>query len=238
MPFLDIKLMNVEIFFTTKTLSSTMKKETRLILALDETNRGKVLKIAENVCDIVDVIKVNHPVVLGCGIGIVDELSKLSDVICDFKIADIPNTNTLIVKEAVKHNASGVIVHGFMGRDSVKACVDAAEGRDVFVVAEMSHPGSVEFMQPLTDKLVQLAVDVGASGVIAPATRPKRIKHIRDIVGDLLILSPGVGAQGGKASDAISAGADYVIVGRSIYKSDNPRKSAIEIVNEIKECLI
>ena len=211
-----------------------MKKETRLILALDETNREKALKIAKDVYDVVDAIKVNYPVVLSCGIDIVDELSKFSDVICDFKVADIPNTNRIIVKEAFKHNASGVIVHGFMGKDSVKICVDTAEGRDVFVVTEMSHPGAVEFLQPLTDKLAKLAVDAGATGVIAPGTRPERIKHIRGIVGDLLILSPGVGAQGGKASDAIMAGADYVIVGRSIYQSDNPRKTAIEIVNEIK----
>ena len=211
-----------------------MKKETHLILALDETDREKALKIAKEVYDVVDAIKVNYPLVLSTGIGIVEELSKLSDVICDFKIADIPNTNMLIVKEVLKHNASGIIVHGFMGSDSVKACVDAAEGRDVFVVTEMSHPGAVEFMQPLTEKLAKLAVDAGAAGVIAPGTRPERIKHIRNIVGDLLILSPGVGAQGGKASDAVSAGADYVIVGRSIYKSDNPRKTAVEIVNEIR----
>ncbi|MCG2826984.1 MAG: orotidine-5'-phosphate decarboxylase [Thermoplasmatales archaeon] len=211
-----------------------MKKETRLILALDETEKEKALNVAKEVYDVVDAIKVNYPVVLSCGITVVEELSKLSDVICDFKVADVPNTNTLIVKNAVKKGASGVIVHGFMGKDSVKACIDAAEGRDIFVVTEMSHPGAVEFMQPLTDKLAQLAVDVGATGVIAPGTRPERIKHIRDIVGDLLILSPGVGVQGGRASDAVMAGADYVIVGRSIYQSDNPRKTAIEIVNEIK----
>ncbi|MBA3044158.1 orotidine-5'-phosphate decarboxylase, partial [archaeon] len=131
-----------------------MKKETRLILALDETEKEKALNVAKEVYDVVDAIKVNYPVVLSCGIGIVDELSKLSDVICDFKVADIPNTNRLIVKEVFRHNASGVIVHGFMGKDSVKACVDVAEGKDVFVVTEMSHPGAVEFMQPLTDKLV------------------------------------------------------------------------------------
>jgi len=211
-----------------------MKKETRLILALDEPEKEKALNVAEEVYDVVDAVKVNYPLVLSAGISIVEELAELSDVICDFKIADIPNTNMLIVKEVLKHNASGVIVHGFMGKDSVKACVDTAEGRDVFVVTEMSHPGAVEFMQPLTDKLAKLAVNAGAAGVIAPGTRPERIKHIRNIVGDLLILTPGVGAQGGKACDAISAGADYVIVGRSIYKSDNPRKTAVEIVNEIR----
>ena len=48
-----------------------------------------------------------------------------------------------------------------------------------------------------------------------------RGRYVRDLeiafIGDRKILSPGVGAQGGSASSAIQAGADYVIVGRAIY---------------------
>jgi len=59
---------------------------------------------------------------------------------------------------------------------------------------------------------------------------------MRDVkmADNLLILTPGVGAQGGTAGDAINAGADYVIVGRSIYKSDDPRKAAQDLANQIK----
>jgi len=46
-----------------------------------------------------------------------------------------------------------------------------------------------------------------------------------------------VGAQGGSASSAISAGADYVIVGRSIYKSNDPAASAKAICEEIRTVL-
>ena len=101
----------------------------------------------------------------------------------------------------------------------------------------MSHPGGVEFTQPNAEKLAQLAVKAGASGVIAPATRPERIKAIRQIIGQLRILSPGVGAQGGKASDAIASGADYVIVGRSIYGSPHPRAEAEKVVEEIRSLM-
>ena len=66
---------------------------------------------------------------------------------------------------------------------------------------------------------------------------PERIAAIRKIIGDREILSPGVGAQGGSAADAIKAGADYVIVGRAIYKSDNPRQVAEDIAREIKSVL-
>jgi orotidine-5'-phosphate decarboxylase len=210
-----------------------MNRDTRLVLALDVTERSQAIFIAEEVSEFVDAIKVNYPLALSCGMDIVTDLAKRRDVICDFKVADIPNTNRLIVKQVFKHGATGVIVQGFVGEDSVKACVDAAKG-DVFVVTEMSHPGGQIYTAPIADQLAKLAVDAGASGIIAPATRPERVKELRGIVGDLIILSPGVGAQGGSPAATIEAGADYCIVGRSIYNSPNPSDSARKIVEEIR----
>ncbi|MFZ3148944.1 MAG: orotidine 5'-phosphate decarboxylase / HUMPS family protein, partial [Methanothrix sp.] len=74
-----------------------------------------------------------------------------------------------------------------------------------------------------------LAVEVGAAGVVAPATRPDRIKLIRSIIGERIIISPGVGAQGGSARAALQAGADYLIVGRSVYEAEDPVASAKQI---------
>jgi orotidine-5'-phosphate decarboxylase len=54
------------------------------------------------------------------------------------------------------------------------------------------------------------------------------------LVGNLNILSPGVGAQGGSASAAIKAGADYIIVGRSIYNAENPEAAALKIAGDIR----
>lgn len=99
----------------------------------------------------------------------------------------------------------------------------------------MSHPGGAEFLQSAAEAIAKMAVEAGAFGLVAPATRPERVKEIRKIIGDrLTIISPGVGAQGGKASDVISAGADWVIVGRSIYKAESPKEAACEIAEEIQ----
>lgn len=211
-----------------------MLRSTRLILALDETDPGKALAIAETVEDEVDAIKINWPLVLTAGPESITKLSRIAPVICDFKVADIPNTNRLIAEEAFRRGASGIIVQGFVGHDAARAVVEAAQGREVFIVTEMSHPGGKEFTAPLADQLARLAVEVGASGVIAPATRPERIAHVRSIVGKLLILSPGVGAQGGSAADAVRHGADYVIVGRSIYGDPDPKAAAGKVVKAIK----
>jgi len=213
-----------------------MKLDSHLILALDVVEEKRALKIVGEVKELVDAIKVNWPIILGAGPAIITKLSKDVDVLCDFKIADIPNTNRLIVQEAFRRGASGVIVHGFPGEDSVKACVDAAKG-DVFVVTEMSHPGAERFNAPIAEEIARMAVKVGATGIIAPATRPERIRRMREIVGSLRIATPGVGAQGGSAADAIRAGADYVIVGRAIYEAKEPRKAAEKAINQIREAL-
>lgn len=212
-----------------------MKQESRLILALDVIDEDKALEVSKSVARVVDAIKVGYPLVLSCGMDMITKIAELSEVICDFKVADIPNTNRLIVERVIEKGASGVITHGFVGRDSIEACVKAANGKDVYVVVEMSHKGGAEFFQPLTEKLAKLAVEGSATGVIAPATRPERIEYIRGLVGELKILTPGVGAQGGSAAKAIEAGADYVIVGRSIYQAENPRDVAEQIAAEISD---
>ncbi len=212
----------------------TLTPNTRLIVAMDMLDREKALKVASDLKGMVDAYKVNYPLVLSCGMGIVTELAEFGPVICDFKIADIDNTNRLIVEQVVKAGASGVIIHAFVGMDSMEACIKAADGIDVFVVAEMSHPGAKWFIIPVADVLARRAFDVGATGIIAPATRPERISQLRRIVEDLLILSPGVGAQGGSAKATIEAGADFIIVGRSIYQADDPKAAAQEILKSLE----
>jgi len=213
-----------------------MTPKSRIILALDVTQRARAVDIVEKSHEYLDAVKINWPLVLGAGPRIITEISGLSPVICDFKIADIPNTNRLIVEQAMNLGASAVIAHGFTGTDSLKACVDASDGK-VFVVTEMSHPGGREFTQPNAEKIAAMAKEQGAMGIVAPATRPERIARMREIVGDLKIISPGVGAQGGKASGALRFGADFVIVGRAIYEAPDPREAAETISKEIAEFL-
>lgn len=211
-----------------------MQKKNRMILALDVTSHDDAMRVADAVRDYVDAIKINWPLVLAAGPDIIRDISAKKDVICDMKIADIPNINRLIVEQAMKRGASAVICHGFTGEDSVKACIDAAKGQ-VFVVTEMSHPGGKQFTAPVADKIAAIAKSAGARGIVAPATRPERITELRKIIGDMEIISPGVGAQGGRASDAIRAGADYIIVGRAIYEAKNPADAAKKLAAEARE---
>jgi len=214
-----------------------MKRDTRIILAIDETDRLKALKVVNEVSGSIDAVKINWPLILSAGPEMITELSEIADVICDLKVADIPNTVRHIVEGAVMRGASAVIVHAFTGWDSMKAAVDASGDAEIYAVTEMSHPGGLTFTAKHAEEMAAIGMECGVDGFIAPATRPDRIAAIRNIIGKKKILSPGVGAQGGSAASAISAGADYVIVGRAIYDSPEPRKVADGIGKEIRSAL-
>ena len=210
----------------------------RLILALDVKDKEKAIKIAEDTAEFVHSIKVNYPIVLSCGLGVIEELSKIRPVIADFKVADVPHIAAEVAKLAFDSGASAVIAHGFVGSDSIRAILaEAGSENEVYVVTELSSEGGREFLMEHAIEIASMAKKLGCHGIIAPATRPDRIKELKRAAEGLKVISPGVGAQGGKASDAIRAGADYVIVGRSIYAAENPRKAAERIYKEIEVVL-
>jgi uridine monophosphate synthetase len=181
----------------------------------------------------VAAIKLNYPLVLATGVEIAHRIKqKVPDVplIADFKVADIDNTNTWIARHAFSAGFDAIIVHAFVGQDAIQAVLDEAQnygGRGVILVVDMSHPGALQFINPQAHKLAKLAVELDVTGVIAPGTRPDHVSQIRRWIGPKpLILTPGVGAQGGKPGSAIAAGADYEIIGRSIYQAKSPAEAA------------
>src|SRR3989442_3983799 len=201
--------------FRGRALPRAMRRASRLILALDVKAAGTALRLAKECRDVADAVKVGWPLTLSAGPQMISRLAAEADVICDFKIADIPPISATITAAAFALGAKGVICHGVAGGDSVPACVEAGRG-DVFVVTEMSHPGGQQFTAPVAEDLAKIAVRAGASGIVAPATRPDRVKRLRAIVGDLVILSPGAGAQGGSPVEAIAAGAGHLVACRAI----------------------
>lgn len=202
---------------------------TSLILALDVTTKENALAIASRCAQHIDAIKIGYPLVLAAGISIADDLGDLDlPLIADFKVADIPNTSRLIAEEVFTSGYDALICQGFTGRDSVAACVDVAReyGGDCFVVTEMSHPGATEFFHGgIAEKIAVLAKECDADGIIAPATRPERVASLKELIGDLRIYSPGVGAQGGDLL-TIAGIVDGVIIGRAIYEAEDPEKAA------------
>ena len=200
-------------------------KNPGIVLALDEDNEEIIKVKVKKILRYIEAIKVGYPLVLSMGMKVIKKLSSYKPVIADFKIADVPHIASKLAEAAFEWGASAVISHGFTGSDSVKAVLEVASKYDgeVYVVTELSSPGGREFMAGVSEEIAEMAKKIGCHGIIAPATRPERIKRFREIVGNLKIFSPGVGVQGGNARETIEAGADFLIVGRSIYEGDVER---------------
>ncbi len=215
---------------------------TRVIHALDVEDLDKALTIANAIEPYVDSIKLSYPLILAEGpqaIGAIKEAVKVPILTC-FKVADIPEISHRIMKATLDAGADGVTLHGFVGRDTVRECIKVANeyNAQTLVIAEMSHPGAEEFMQPVGEKIAEMAKNLGATGIVAPATRPQRVKRYREIIGrERIIAAPGVGSQGGHVGDAILMGADYEIIGRSIYQAKDPAETAKQIQHQLRSRL-
>ncbi|MBX7077006.1 MAG: orotidine-5'-phosphate decarboxylase [Methanobacteriaceae archaeon] len=215
-----------------------MKIKNNLILAMDLMDLKEAEKVCESIGSQIDTIKIGYPLTLAEGTKTIQIFKDNFNyqVICDYKVADIPATNSKIAEQTFKAGADGIICHGFVGPDSVKACKEKAEEyeKDVFLLTEMSHPGAKKFLQKDADEIAKMGVEMGITNYVAPATRINRLKDIREIVGkDAFIISPGVGKQGGEAKKTLEY-ASAIIVGRSIYESEDPKIATENMINSTK----
>jgi orotidine-5'-phosphate decarboxylase len=137
-------------------------------------------------------------------------------VILDAKRGDIGSTAEQYAREAFeRYRADAVTVNPYMGFDSIQPYLQH-EGKGVIVLCRTSNPGGsdLQFLdtggRPLYQVVAQLAADKwNASGQLAlvvGATFPKEIEVVRGIVGDMPLLIPGIGAQGGDVEATVNAG--------------------------------
>ena len=155
--------------------------------------------------------------------------------IADIKLNDIGNTNRVTTETLWNLGFDAAIVNPIMGLESLGHLIKSAHKskKGIITLCHMSAPQaklSYEMhvrINNKSQKLYQLfldwAISQKADGVIVGATYPEIIKFCKNrIKNKLYIFSPGVGTQGGTPSQVISAGSDFLIVGRSILNSDNP----------------
>jgi len=229
------------------------RNKSPIVLALDLTREDKedlfkhTVKLIGSVSRSVCAMKFNHQIILPLGLhdrvtALVEKVHKHDiPVIMDAKINDIGHTNEFIASQYFSAGFDAVIANPFAGfKDGLEPVfrIAKAQQRGVLLLVHMSHSGANEgYGQTVLDEkgekraqfevFAQRAVQWGADGAIVGATFPETITRVHAILGDdIPIFSPGVGVQGGSLSRALAAGAKYAIVGRSIYESDNPAKSA------------
>lgn len=167
-------------------------------------------------------------------------------IILDAKRADIGNTNEAYAKNIFDNwGFDAVTVHPYLGKEALEPFLKRTD-KGIIVLVRTSNPGAGEFQdllvsgKPLYQVVAQHVKNWGNNiAVVVGATYPEELKKVRKIVGDMPILIPGIGAQGGDLEAAIKNGLNskkqgiIISVSRSIINSDNPRQATLKLHEEI-----
>lgn len=137
-------------------------------------------------------------------------------VILDAKRGDIGSTAEHYAREAFeRYGADAVTLSPYMGLDSIEPFLEYAD-RGVFLLCRTSNPGGNDLQMldvggvHLYEHVARLAASQwntnGQLGLVVGATYPNELARVRALAGELPLLVPGIGAQGGDVQAAVQAG--------------------------------
>jgi orotidine-5'-phosphate decarboxylase len=244
------------------TLSFDAHPRSSLIVALDFDSLSSAVKFAKQLSDLVGMFKIGSQLFTAAGPAAVKEISALGPgIFLDLKFHDIPNTVAgTVLSAAAMSGVQLMNVHALGGRAMLEAAVQAISagvpmGADrprllaVTILTSMDQKSMRETGiggPPKTRvvKLARLAKEIGVDGVVASV---QEARAIRKACGrEFIIVTPGVrpkdrAAEGTRddhartatPTEAIKAGADYLVVGRPVLTASDPRAAVQAIVDEI-----
>ena len=232
-------------------LSQISKSNGKVILANDYDSSVKNLqnKTIQNIKKLNPYlcgVKLNFHLLLPLSAKEIIKINKTAhdyglQTIADIKLNDIGNTNRVTTEHLWNLGFDAVIANPIMGLDSLKNLVKSShkEQKGVITLCHMSAPEAklsydMEINMGKKQQLYQLflnwALTAKVDGIVVGATFPKIIQYCSKQAGkNLSIFSPGVGTQGGNASEVISSGTNYLIVGRTILNAKNSVAVAKEL---------
>lgn len=216
-------------------------------------------KIIDQTHDLVCVYKPNPAFYEARGVEGLEELKMTCDyilekyseipIIIDAKRGDIGNTNKGYAEFVFDYlKADAITVMPYMGIESLES-IFAYTDRGIILGVHSSNPGAKEFQElevhgkPLyhivAEELVKRHGDNPNTMIFMGATYPEEIASIRKIIGDMTMLVPGVGAQGGSVKTFVTAGKNSKGAGlminssRGIIFAPSPREAAQKLRDEI-----
>ncbi len=227
--------------------------EKRVIVALDYPNPSLALEFVERLSPSLCRLKIGKELFTLAGPQFVRQIvDKGFDVFLDLKFHDIPNTVAAACKAAADLGVWMINVHASGGSkmmDAARLAINSS-GTDTKLIAvtvltsmgdeDLLGVGVTDGAQTQVLRLAQLSSDSGMDGVVCSAQEATIIKE--NVGSSFLTVTPGIRLSGGDAGDqkrimtpvaAIQNGADYLVIGRSITKSEDPNATLRNIIAEI-----
>ncbi len=226
-----------------------------IIVALDYPNQTAALAMAKRLDPSLCRVKVGKELFTTAGPRVVESLQKEGfEVFLDLKFHDIPNTTSKAVAVAAELGVWMVNVHVSGGRRMMEACRNELEKRPfesaplligVTVLTSMDRSDLVEIgldvdPQAHVVNLATLAKSSGLDGVVCSAQEAQVLKST---LGDgFKLVTPGIRLASDDKGDqrrvmtpaeAVSAGSDYLVIGRPITKAEDPEAVLTSIVTSL-----
>jgi len=228
----------------------------KLIVAMDVPNALAGLELAKTLSDSIGFYKIGLGMLTGGGLALANEL-KLEHgkrIFLDMKLFDIGATVEHAVRGIAQYDIDFLTVHG--DPHVVRAAKEGASKSNMKILAvtiltsldrddldaNLMKAGDIRH---LVIERAERAFEAGADGVI---TSPQEAGFIRALSSakKKLIVTPGVRPTGTALGDqrriatpaeAIANGADHIVVGRPIWQSNDPRKAAQSILQDIRDAI-
>jgi orotidine-5'-phosphate decarboxylase len=225
----------------------------RLIVALDLPGLGPAEAMIARLGDSVTFYKIGYQLAFAGGLPLVRQLAAAGKkVFADLKLHDIGNTVARGVESIAALGATFLTVHAYP--QTMKAAVEARAGSGLKILAvtvltsydddDLQAAGYRLAVSDLVEARARQAQALGADGLVCS---PEEAAGLRKMVGHQMeLVTPGIRPAGSAAGDqkrimtparAISAGADYLVVGRPVIEAADPRAAADAIQAEILQAL-
>lgn len=235
-------------------------EKNKLIVALDVATADKARRLVSTLRGLVGMFKIGSQLFTAAGPALVREIVNSGErVFLDLKYHDIPNTVACAGVEAARLGVSIFNLHAAGGSEMMRRTADSvaecavAEGLTrpliiavtVLTSANAATLAEVGYSLDPSELVPRLALLAEASGMNGVVASPREATVIRSVVKkpDFIVLTPGVRPEGSTVFDqkrfttpreAISAGADYIVVGRPIIGAPDPAQAARQIIEEME----
>jgi orotidine-5'-phosphate decarboxylase len=229
-----------------------------IIVALDVPTAGAALKLVEQLAPVSGGFKVGSELFTVAGPDIVRRIRERGAMVfLDLKFHDIPNTVAKSVTAAVQLDVQMLTVHTSGGFEMLKAAEQAAQetawrvghspplilgvtvvtSLDAGAMKEIGLDANVDYQ---VRRLATVATKAGLRGLVCS---PLEVAKLRQAIPPATqLVTPGVRTGAEKADDqkrtltpreAITVGANWLVIGRPIYAAENPREAAEKILESL-----